>query len=106
MGPEKESPGGLRVAFESLLRRLGIPPYPVIQFLRFNAAGLINGPFFSCFMKLSSRFNFTRSIPQRPPGSARMLWDAQRHISSTTCGPSSHSAITVRASGEPFLSTP
>ena len=54
MGPEKESPGGLRVAFESLLRRLGIPPYPVIQFLRFNAAGLINGPFFSCFMKLSA----------------------------------------------------
>ncbi len=46
MGPGNESSSTVRVAFEAFLRRFGIPPYPVLQFLRFNAAGLVNGPFF------------------------------------------------------------
>lgn len=33
-------------ALEAGLLRLGVQPYPVFQFFRFNAAGLINGSFF------------------------------------------------------------
>ena len=33
-------------ALEAVLLRFGVNPYPVYQFFRFNAAGLINGSFF------------------------------------------------------------
>ena len=46
MSPREERGGRLRTLLESGLRRLGLNPYPILQFLRFNAAGLINGPFF------------------------------------------------------------
>ena len=46
MSPKDEQRRRLWTMLESALKRVGLNPYPVLQFLRFNAAGLINGPFF------------------------------------------------------------
>ena len=46
MGSDSKPKSKLRTAFETFVRGLGLDPYPIVQFLRFNAAGLINGPFF------------------------------------------------------------